>query len=316
MKNYIVAGILPLLLLGCNLKVSDSGQESESRQEDTGSVYDTEETDGEKPSPDLSFIDIDEDGFSVEEGDCDDSDSSIHPGAEEVEDGVDNDCDSVIDEDFSDPDLDGDGYTSAVDCDDGDSSVHPGASEGDVDNNGTGLDNDCDGRVDEGTHDYDDDEDGFTENEGDCNDSAPFIHPSAPEILDFRDNDCDGLVDEGTYDYDDDGDGFTESQGDCNDSNASINPSAVEVCDTIDNNCDNIIDTDATDKITWYADFDGDTYGSLSWPIESCTQPANTSEKGDDCNDGDSTINPGVEEVLNDGIDNDCNTDTPDHLLH
>ena len=41
---------------------------------------------------------------------------------------------------------------------------------------------------------------------------------------------------------DDDGDGYTENQGDCDDTNASINPGATEIEDGIDNDCDGEID--------------------------------------------------------------------------
>jgi hypothetical protein len=85
--------------------------------------------------------------------DCDDTDPEVHRGAgENCGDGVDNDCDGVIDEDDDDcrlignfaPDDDGDGYSQWLDCDDGDASVHPGAYENCLD----GVDNDCDGAAD------------------------------------------------------------------------------------------------------------------------------------------------------------------------
>lgn len=79
--------------------------------------------------------------------DCNDNDSFIHPGAEEVCKGVDDDCDGSVDEDF---DQDSDGYTvCAGDCNDQDPAVHPGAAEVCAD----GQDNDCDGFVD--AHDPD-----------------------------------------------------------------------------------------------------------------------------------------------------------------
>src|SRR4029079_15368586 len=105
---------------------------------------------------------------------------------------------------------DGDGFASLLECDDADASVHPGAIEV-----ADGLDQDCDGLVDEGTAAADDDGDGLSEDQGDCDDADPKVHPGAPEIADGVDDDCDGLVDEATDVSDDDGDGVSELGGDC-----------------------------------------------------------------------------------------------------
>ncbi len=101
-------------------------------------------------------VDGDGDGYSREDGDCDDVRSDIHPGAVEICDDIDNDCDDLIDDedaglDWSTApswfiDTDGDGYgtddqptracfwasglsETGGDCDDGDSAVHPSADE-------------------------------------------------------------------------------------------------------------------------------------------------------------------------------------------
>jgi hypothetical protein len=77
--------------------------------------------------------------------DCDDSDERTHPGARESCDGKDQDCDGVVDEDY---DADGDGYITCdkpKDCNDEDPKVNPGAGEVCAD----GIDNDCDGEVDD-----------------------------------------------------------------------------------------------------------------------------------------------------------------------
>jgi len=43
----------------------------------------------------------------------------------------------------------------------------------------------------------DNDGDGYSENQGDCNDSNPDIYPTNNELCDGADNDCDGQTDEG-----------------------------------------------------------------------------------------------------------------------
>ncbi|MEQ1572219.1 MAG: putative metal-binding motif-containing protein [Myxococcota bacterium] len=91
-------------------------------------------------------------------------------------------------------DLDGDGFEAGADCDDGDATVGPDQQERPDPN---GKDDNCDGRVDEGTVAYDDDGDGSSEDAGDCDDRDPRVRPGAAERADCRDNDCDGQVDEG-----------------------------------------------------------------------------------------------------------------------
>ncbi len=98
-----------------------------------------------------------------------------------------------------DADADGHGVCAdeggRPDCDDSDPHVFPGAVEKPVPNS---IDDNCDGRVDEGTVAFDDDGDGFAEEEGDCDDADVDRYPGNPERWDCRDQDCDGEVDEGT----------------------------------------------------------------------------------------------------------------------
>ena len=141
-----------------------------------------------------------------------------------------------------DLDLDGFGPKDG-DCNDTDAGIHPGATE-----LPDGLDNDCDGTVDEGTALFDDDGDGDTEADGDCNDLRSDVFAGAPELPDALDNDCDGVVDETTLLFDDDGDGFAETAtdtwpgGDCDDSAADTYPGAPELADQRDNDCDGRIE--------------------------------------------------------------------------
>lgn len=150
-----------------------------------------------EPGPDDDF---DGDGFTPNQGDCNDDNRSIYPDAPDPCDGVDQNCDGVPDELF---DQDNDNYTTCNgDCRDNDNTSNPGASEV-ID----GLDNDCDGIPDNHTDQYDDDGDGYSEDQGDCNDSenngGALIGPDAIEVAEnaegepeLIDNDCDGVVDE------------------------------------------------------------------------------------------------------------------------
>ena len=72
--------------------------------------------------------------------------------------------------------------------------------------------------------DVDNDFDGFTENEGDCDDAVPTTNPDGLEVHNGVDDDCDGVIDEETEAYDDDQDGFTELEGDCDDTDFVIFP--------------------------------------------------------------------------------------------
>ncbi len=160
-------------------------------------------------------LDVDGDGFvAVEAGgdDCDDADARVHPGAPERCDGLDNDCNGLVDDDpvdaptwYRDADNDTWGRDDETlaqcappvghvarggDCDDGDPTIHPAATEIWYD----GVDQDCDG-----ASDFDQDRDGhdhWLHGGGDCWDTNRNVHPGAPERDNLIDDDCDGLVDE------------------------------------------------------------------------------------------------------------------------
>jgi len=140
--------------------------------------------------------------------------------------------------------------------------------------------------VDAATSDpnVDDDGDGYTERQGDCDDSNPEVHPTAQEVCDDGiDNDCDGNTDGDQPDAD--GDGWGPCRGDCNDSDPAVHPGQDEIASNgKDDDCDGIVD----------ADFDGDGY---------------TVADGD-CDDASPLVNPGMAENCYDGIDNDCDGNT------
>ena len=137
--------------------------------------------------------DQDQDGFTVEEGDCDDTNAEVSPEGSE-----------------------GAGWPAATP---------------------DGLDNDCNGVTDDGTSAYDDDGDGLSEGQGDCDDLRPTVGPGQPEVCDGLDNDCDGLGIASEEDADQDG--YRLCHRDCDDSSPEVHPGASELDgDGLDSNCD------------------------------------------------------------------------------
>jgi formylglycine-generating enzyme required for sulfatase activity len=145
---------------------------------------------------DISPYDMDGDGYSTCAGDCDDTNPWVYPDAEELCDGIDNNCSGGPA--TAEQDGDGDGiWPCQGDCDDGDPSRHPYASD-----ECDGIDNDCEGELE--SWDRDDDGDGYFGCEGDCDDDEDDVYPGADEVCDGQDNDCDDSVDEGGVCADDD----------------------------------------------------------------------------------------------------------------
>ncbi len=264
------------------------------------------------------LTDDDGDGWTEEQGDCNDLDAQQHPEAEELCDGKDQDCDGEIDEDAATslwyPDVDGDGFglsegqqasctplegyaTQGEDCDDANAAVNPGAQELCATE---GVDDDCDGQVDEASAQdssawyADADGDGYGEDpaeegceapqsgwvqaSGDCDGSDDAVHPGADEVW------YDGVDQDcdGASDHDADGDSFDLGK-DCDDTDPAVHPEAEEVWyDGVDQDCDGGSDHDA----------DGDGHDRVS--------------EGLDCDDSDPAVNPDQEEICGDGIDQDC----------
>ncbi len=225
-------------------------------------------------------VDGDADGFTDCDGDCDDGDPAIHPGAAEVcDDGVDSNCDGQADETADD---DGDGYSNCDgDCDDAEPDAWPGNAEV-----CDGVDNDCDGWADDGFPDAtDQDHDGQMGCEGDCDDTNPATYLGATEACDGLDNDCDGSP--AGFEGDVDGDGYLSCE-ECDDYDATVYPGADDACDDgVDSDC--LDDLDETE-----VDDDGD----------------GLSECGGDCDDDDPAVHPDAVEICNDGVDDDCNPQT------
>jgi hypothetical protein len=306
---------------------------------------------------DLACCNEDTAGMRYCGDDCADQRRDTRPGMPEVCDGIDNDCDTMLDEGVTvtgrpdmDFDLHGDEGAQAImrcadtqgfsvlsdDCDDGRVTAHSAQLE-----ICDGLDNDCDDLLDENAVAVawypDDDVDGFGDADatpviscavvsghavrtGDCDDSDQSLSPSAAERCDGRDNNCDGvanfLINFGDTE-DDDEDGFPDMRcggNDCNDGNPSVYPGAMELCDGVDNDCDGVVDADSADAL-WYLDLDGDGFGDATGgTMLSCTPIANRIARGGDCDDGDAGIRPAANDACN-GIDDDCDGTTDESGL-
>jgi N-acetylneuraminic acid mutarotase len=135
----------------------------------------------------LPDVDADLDGYGVCSGDCNDGDASIHPGAAETCNGLDDNCAGGIDEAF-DQDLDG-FATCGGDCNDANATINPAAPE--VCDH---VDNNCNLYLDDGFPDADHDSYAACV---DCNDSNATIYPGYPELCNGLDDNCNGSVDEG-----------------------------------------------------------------------------------------------------------------------
>jgi hypothetical protein len=229
-------------------------------------------------------------GYVSNSTDCNDSNNTIYPGASELCNSLDDDCDTSIDEGVQTTfyqDNDNDGY-----------------------GNPSSIISACTAPT------------GYVSNNTDCNDSNININPAATEICNNLDDDCDGPIDEGTtttYYRDQDNDGFgnvsittegcsqpagyVSNSTDCNDTNGSIYPGAIESCNTLDDNCNG--QTDEGVLNTYYRDQDNDGFGNAAITIQACSSPVGYVGNNQDCNDNNNAIRPNATEVCN-TIDDDC----------
>jgi hypothetical protein len=269
-----------------------------------GSIADIGATGGTGARADL-WVDGDSDG-TVFAYDCNDAASAVRPGATEICNGIDDDCDGDIDVAavvgaptwYRDRDRDGFGAdTSAVtacdppgntvpasgDCDDDNDEIFPGAEE--VCND---LDDNCDGSTDGAD--------------------------ARGRLQWYRDNDDDGHGDPAaSIGACDKPDGYVLSDRDCDDTDPLVSPDGAETCDGRDQDCDDAIDEDAEGATAWYLDADGDGWGADSdTPILACTQPAGAVRDAGDCDDADATFSPRATESCADGVDRNCDGFTGD----
>ena len=193
------------------------------------------------------------------------------------------------------------------------------------------TDDDCDGTVDEGTLNFDDDGDGYCENPPcmgstialatdagikiDCNDNEPLISPVGVEIPNEIDDDCDEIVDEDTEVYDDDGDGYCESPPcigsvfslnadssnkiDCDDAVLTIYLGAPETPNGVDDDCDDTVDEGTIDF-----DDDGDGYCESSNCIGSISALEADFNLYQDCLDSNDLVFPNQPEYFDEPYDN------------
>ncbi|MBC8045820.1 MAG: putative metal-binding motif-containing protein, partial [Fimbriimonadaceae bacterium] len=305
------------------------------------------------------------------DNDCYDEEPLSHPGMPELCDGIDNNCDGAVDFNTAVyyPDLDHDYYgdINAIsacdqsaynnpdwiwdeqmyggDCDDTNADIPSVFNNPEICN---GLDDNCDGQIDEGSdyvYYWDADGDGYggpsspffslcptppanhVIDNTDCFEGDATIHPGATEVCNFYDDDCNGIANDITWYLDNDGDGYgnpdiinttcpmpvnyVANNLDCNDSNAIIYPAAFEYCDGFDNDCDGSIDEDY-EVSTFYFDGDNDSYGNPlnagSFCSEEIAYNFGYIYNSNDCDDTNGNVYPFNDESCND-IDDNCNSE-------
>ncbi len=219
-------------------------------------------------------------GHSLLPGDCDDTQASVNPVATELCNGRDDDCNGMADFQVGPGDFEDDDGDQApdlrcpmggTDCDDRDPRRAPGATE-----ICDGVDNNCDGRVDEGTMAVA----WYTDRDGDG-----YGSPIMPRMS------CEPLA------------GRVTRGGDCDDNDPARHPGAVDRCNEVDDDCDGMTDEDST-TVAYYRDRDGDRYGAGMAVLRCGPLLGYTTDTGD-CDDADSARHPGSVETCN-GLDDDC----------
>ncbi|MFA5945356.1 MAG: putative metal-binding motif-containing protein [Patescibacteria group bacterium] len=248
--------------------------------------------------------------LSTSTGDCNDENPAVFPGAVEIANKIDDDCDGLVDDSSitsvmdCKSNLDGDNYASTLgvmhseDLDCLDAGEAPASTQG-----------------------------------GDCDDTQAGIYPFAPETCNGKDDGCDDIIDNalGYTDFhaDKDADSFgsatdivnscaqpanyvnNQNGVDCDDAHASAHPGGTEVCDALDNNCNGTADEGLGCNAFYFTDADKDSYGN---PVTAHTiAVAGDVTNGLDCDDANVLRNPGKVEVQGNGLDDDCDDGTSDN---
>lgn len=288
--------------------------------------YADDDGDGYGDPNDSILIRSGEDGYGTgrdgyvtrDHSDCDDTDAEVNPAATEICDGIDNNCDEVIDTDAVDrldwyQDADADAYGNAnvrqSACDKPDGYV---ADDTDCDDTDPALTTDCSAPPtwyrDADGDGYGDpvnstaasvQPDGYVANDDDCDDTDPTLALDCSILFFwFRDADSDGYGDpEVVTTALTQPEGYVNNAGDCDDADS-----------------DKAFDCDG-DSGTWYADRDEDGYGNWFDAVTSIEAPDGYVDNAGDCDDTDPTLttscrgegagaDPAAE--CSDGIDNDA----------
>ncbi len=309
--------------------------------DDGDGLIDDDDPDCDATRPEDETLDVDRDGWPEDttdntDEDCDDNDRRVHPGATEICNGVDDDCDDQIDETDGTTTLDGQEVPYAPGC----TWTWP-----DRDGDGYGTaELRRDGRTPACTCAPPEPVEGVTwvADDTDCDDDDEDHHPGAEPLCDgSTDDDCDGLDDDeavplevacetledsfcadgGCEDWylDWDSDGY----GDAASTRCLCTDEITDELDALLGRVDDDRDCDDHDAdwhfIILYYDRDGDGYGDdeldgepmcgpgLPAPTTRLGMESYTAPNAGDCDDGDKEINPGAEEVCDSSdVDEDC----------